>query len=72
MNGFAAGAISGLAITLVSQPFEIIKTRVQENHQHSSVSVKKPLGLRDAFSGIVKRDGLGGLWRGTGTLNRLI
>lgn len=72
MNGFLAGSISGLTITLVAQPFEVIKTRIQENHQYSSVSYKKTLSIRDAFNGIVQKDGVGGLWRGTGTSNHLI
>lgn len=70
MNGLAAGALSGLTTTLLLQPFEVIKTRVQENNQHSSLQIARKPGVADAFKAITRTSGAVGLWRGTGMTQR--
>ena len=53
---FANGAVAGTATTLLSQPFDTIKTRSQSAVGASTV---------DAFRSIIVDHGLRGFWKGT-------
>ncbi|KAI0723624.1 solute carrier family 25 member 38 [Earliella scabrosa] len=66
---FSAGALSGLASTIVLQPFDLLKTRIQQPEHlrklpHSPLSPQSTLIFRTARD-IIQSDGLLGLWRGT-------
>ncbi|ESK93120.1 solute carrier family 25 member 38 [Moniliophthora roreri MCA 2997] len=56
-----SGAASGLASTIVLQPFDLLKTRLQ---QGDSLTQKKVKVIHTARQ-ILNQDGLRGLWRGT-------
>eukprot|EP00741_Cyanophora_paradoxa_P003105 tig00000670_g3014.t1 len=61
---FLAGALSGAAGAVSCNPFEIVKTRMQAQggtgHQHNYT------GIWSAFGSIVQKEGLKGLYRGSG------
>ncbi|KAI0751651.1 solute carrier family 25 member 38 [Daedaleopsis nitida] len=64
-----SGALSGFASTIVLQPFDLLKTRIQQPDHlnklpHSSLSPQSTLIFRTARS-IVQTGGYVGLWRGT-------
>ncbi|KAI0829262.1 solute carrier family 25 member 38 [Trametes gibbosa] len=64
-----SGALSGFASTIVLQPFDLLKTRIQQpDHldklKHSALSPKSTLIFRTARD-IVRSNGALGLWRGT-------
>ncbi|KAL0575367.1 hypothetical protein V5O48_006618, partial [Marasmius crinis-equi] len=56
-----SGAASGFASTIALQPFDLLKTRLQ---QGDSLEHQRPSIYRTA-RGIVQTNGLRGLWRGT-------
>ena len=59
---FFAGALSGIVTSSALQPFDVVRTHLQASSktaQHASISA------RSIISGIVQKDGLKGLWRGT-------
>ncbi|MBW0562174.1 hypothetical protein O181_101889 [Austropuccinia psidii MF-1] len=63
-----SGAISGLSSCVILQPFDLLKTRLQQVHIKSlntnSYSSEK-VSLPQITKQIVARDGILGLWRGT-------
>ena len=52
---FAAGALSGTCSTVILQPFDLIKTRIQQSPNTS---------LYQAAKVIVKTEGISGFWTG--------
>ncbi|TIA94181.1 hypothetical protein E3P81_00395 [Wallemia ichthyophaga] len=70
-----SGATSGFAAAVALQPFDVIKTRLQQVEGHNdSLSEKNIRNMRkmlkstrvyDITKGIIKDEGLAGLWRGT-------
>ncbi|KAI0772553.1 solute carrier family 25 member 38 [Trametes elegans] len=64
-----SGALSGFASTIILQPFDLLKTRIQQpDHlnklKHAPLHPQSTLIFRTA-SDIVKSKGVLGLWRGT-------
>ncbi|EJF63122.1 solute carrier family 25 member 38 [Dichomitus squalens] len=64
-----SGALSGFASTIILQPFDLLKTRIQQpdylnKHRHNLLSPQSTFIFRTARS-IVESDGVLGLWRGT-------
>ncbi|KAI0773683.1 solute carrier family 25 member 38 [Fomes fomentarius] len=64
-----SGALSGFASTVILQPFDLLKTRIQQpdhlrKFSRSPLSPQSTLVFRTARD-IVESDGLRGLWRGT-------
>ncbi|KAA1074098.1 hypothetical protein PGTUg99_016971 [Puccinia graminis f. sp. tritici] len=61
-----SGALSGLASCVLLQPFDLLKTRLQQAHISSnpSSSSTRPSIYR-LSSDVISRDGILGLWRGT-------
>ncbi|KAI0352775.1 solute carrier family 25 member 38 [Trametes cingulata] len=64
-----SGALSGFASTIILQPFDLLKTRIQQpDHlnklKHSPLSPQSTLIFRTARD-IVQSNGVLGLWRGT-------
>ncbi|KAJ1660909.1 hypothetical protein IWQ61_000213 [Dispira simplex] len=68
---FLAGGISGLSSCVVVQPFDLIKTRLQQTQARTLASHRKsPLGNRQSVlyytvHKVVRDNGISGLWRGT-------
>ncbi|KAF5346920.1 hypothetical protein D9758_010090 [Tetrapyrgos nigripes] len=69
----SSGAVSGLAATLVLQPFDLVKTRVQQGFVQPATSgfstvpptlYARPTIIQTAKD-IVSENGVKGLWRGT-------
>jgi len=60
-QSFFAGGFSGLFSTIVLQPMDVIKTRLQQNQNHTSFRG----GLWNTFKYVLRTDGFLGLWRGT-------
>jgi len=61
MKAFLAGSLSGTCSTLLFQPLDLVKTRVQQqngNGNGSRVSIVR------VVTGVVSKDSLSGLWRG--------
>ncbi|CAG8657550.1 12291_t:CDS:2, partial [Funneliformis mosseae] len=61
-----AGAISGLTSCVLLQPFDLVKTRLQQQRQQRVKSVT-PLNstIMQTVKNIVKNESITGLWRGT-------
>ncbi|XP_041363304.1 mitochondrial glycine transporter-like isoform X2 [Gigantopelta aegis] len=59
VKSFIAGSVSGTCSTLLFQPLDLIKTRVQ-----NSVILGPRLGMLAVATSVVKRDHVLGLWRG--------
>ncbi|KAH9921546.1 solute carrier family 25 member 38 [Epithele typhae] len=64
-----SGALSGFASTIILQPFDLLKTRIQQPDQLNKLRLS-PLAPQSTFifrtaRDIVQNDGLVGLWRGT-------
>ena len=53
---FANGAVAGTIVTLITQPFDTVKTRSQTAKKTTTV---------EAFRGIASEAGIRGFWRGT-------
>ena len=58
MTAFLAGSFSGVASTLLFQPLDLLKTRLQ------TTGGKEAGGLTRALASVVTRHGVAGLWRG--------
>ena len=56
MKAFLAGSLSGTCSTLLFQPLDLVKTRVQQTGSRTS--------LVRVISGVVSQDSVRGLWRG--------
>ncbi|KAM5540581.1 hypothetical protein V8D89_005612 [Ganoderma adspersum] len=64
-----SGALSGFASTVILQPFDLLKTRIQQpdylsKHGHNPLSPQSTLIFRTARN-IIQSNGVPGLWRGT-------
>ncbi|KAN0126312.1 mitochondrial carrier protein [Lactarius tabidus] len=58
-----SGALSGFTSSLFLQPFDLIKTRLQEGG--AALDTKQHGPIRSTARGIVSSSGVHGLWRGT-------
>ncbi|KAJ2549141.1 hypothetical protein EV175_004560 [Coemansia sp. RSA 1933] len=59
-----AGALSGVTSCVLLQPFDLLKTRIQQNNaQLTTAPVKSP--VINAIRSTIAADGVVGLWRGT-------
>ena len=58
-SSFASGALSGLVTCMTLQPFDVLKTRLQEE--------KAP--LNSLLKYLIRNDGVFGLWKGLGNLS---
>lgn len=68
---FLSGATSGCLSTLALQPLDVVKTRMQISaaysrsiHLQPALILEPNAGVIDTFRGIVRQDGVSGLWRG--------
>ena len=61
MTAFLAGSFSGVCSTVLFQPLDLIKTRIQ-----TRPAGQKPLTLASAVRSVMKSEGVLGLWRGLG------
>lgn len=68
---FFSGATSGCISTLILQPLDVIKTRMQMSEAYNrSIRLKSALTLQSnasvfqTFRGIIRQDSVSGLWRG--------
>lgn len=57
----ASGALAGMPAAYFTTPSDVIKTRLQVETQAGDVAYK---GIRDAFTRIVKEEGVGALFKG--------
>jgi len=58
-----SGGLSGLASTVLLQPFDLVKTRLQQGDRLSDTNQKS--GVAKVTRDVLKADGIVGLWRGT-------
>lgn len=61
ISPLGSGAIAGLASCMLLQPFDLLKTRLQEESIHLKWSTR----LFASFNRIWQVDGWMGFWRGT-------
>lgn len=68
---FLSGATSGCISTIVLQPLDVVKTRMQMSdaynrsvHLQSALSLQPNASVVETFRGIVRQDQVSGLWRG--------
>lgn len=74
ISKFTSGGLAGIASVLTSYPLDIIRTRYNlliDSAQSSRLTVQSQKkqhynGIMDAFSKIVKNEGVRGLWTGAG------
>eukprot|EP00897_Mesotaenium_endlicherianum_P002120 jgi/Mesen1/1936/ME000146S01017 len=59
---FAAGALSGIITSCALQPLDVIRTQMQAG----AVNGQKVTSMGGVFRSIVQKQGVTGLWRGTG------
>ncbi|KAF8451034.1 solute carrier family 25 member 38 [Boletus edulis BED1] len=59
-----SGALSGFASAILLQPLDLLKTRVQQGD--SAPGSRNTVFVRESVHGIIKQNGIVGLWRGTG------
>lgn len=62
LNTFIAGMNGGLVATVLTNPFDVIRTRLQ--YRHFEIKEKKINGIVHGFKTIILEDGLSGLMRG--------
>lgn len=58
MKAFLAGSLSGTCSTLLFQPLDLVKTRIQQTQQGPRASLVR------VISNVVSQDSVRGLWRG--------
>ncbi|KAF7331633.1 Mitochondrial glycine transporter [Mycena kentingensis (nom. inval.)] len=63
-NQLGSGAVSGFASTVFLQPFDLLKTRLQQGD--GTLTPRKSASLLQTSRQIVASQGVIGLWRGTG------
>ncbi|KAL4240286.1 hypothetical protein ACF0H5_001080 [Mactra antiquata] len=61
IKSFLAGSLSGTCSTLLFQPLDLVKTRVQSS---INVSGARPAGMVTIVTNVVQQDKVIGLWRG--------
>lgn len=68
---FLSGATSGCISTIVLQPLDVIKTRMQMSdaynrsvHLQPALSLQPNASVVETFRGIIRQDQVSGLWRG--------
>ncbi|XP_045213240.2 mitochondrial glycine transporter-like isoform X2 [Mercenaria mercenaria] len=61
VKSFLAGSLSGTCSTLLFQPLDLVKTRVQAS---ISVNGARPAGMVAIVANVVQQDKIVGLWRG--------
>lgn len=61
VKSFLAGSLSGTCSTLLFQPLDLVKTRVQAS---ISVNGARPAGMVSIVANVVQQDKIVGLWRG--------
>ncbi|KAJ1860163.1 hypothetical protein LPJ73_001499, partial [Coemansia sp. RSA 2703] len=59
-----AGALSGVTSCVLLQPFDLLKTRMQQSQTQGTSALGKGSVVR-AVRTVVSADGVLGLWRGT-------
>lgn len=70
LEPFFWGSISSAATTVIYQPLELLKTRIQLRNTSSSYNSKNYLGkLTQSAIGITKEHSIRYLWRGTGAVS---
>ncbi|XP_046660858.1 mitochondrial glycine transporter B-like isoform X2 [Homalodisca vitripennis] len=77
LKAFLAGSISGTCSTVLFQPLDLVKTRLQSSSQVATMSSRPGLagtiGMMDILSGIVQREHMFALWKGmTPSLTRCV
>lgn len=70
LKSFLAGSLSGTCSTLLFQPFDLVKTRIQNANfafspAGASTTVAAPNRITGVLVDIVKNEQFMGLWRGT-------
>ncbi|KAJ2702582.1 hypothetical protein FB645_004228 [Coemansia sp. IMI 203386] len=61
-----AGALSGVTSCVLLQPFDLLKTRIQQTQTHTTAAALPGKGsVLRAVRAVVATDGVLGLWRGT-------
>ncbi|BET01784.1 Solute carrier family 25 member [Nesidiocoris tenuis] len=63
LKAFLAGSISGTCSTVLFQPLDLVKTRLQ-NAPVASHGSNTQLGMLNLFSNIVRKEHASGLWKG--------
>lgn len=66
-KAFLAGSFSGTFSTILFQPLDLVKTRLQNPGQHvvaATVNSRIQPGMMTIFSNIVRQEHIVGLWRG--------
>ncbi|KAI4456866.1 mitochondrial glycine transporter [Holotrichia oblita] len=61
LKAFMAGSVSGTCSTLLFQPLDLVKTRLQNP---AVVSGRSGAGMITIFSNIIQKEHITGLWRG--------
>ncbi|RGB33135.1 mitochondrial carrier domain-containing protein [Rhizophagus diaphanus] len=63
----ASGAVSGLTSCVLLQPFDLVKTRIQQQRQHHKNDGRKSLNstVLRTVKDIIEKDNISGLWKGT-------
>ncbi|XP_037293688.1 mitochondrial glycine transporter isoform X2 [Manduca sexta] len=67
LKAFLAGSFSGTFSTILFQPLDLVKTRLQNPSHHvvaTSVSSRIQPGMITIFANIVRQEHIAGLWRG--------
>ncbi|CAB3224372.1 unnamed protein product [Arctia plantaginis] len=66
-KAFLAGSFSGTFSTILFQPLDLVKTRLQNSSQHvvaAAVNSRIQPGMITIFSNIIRQEHIIGLWRG--------
>ncbi|CAK1596393.1 unnamed protein product [Parnassius mnemosyne] len=66
-KAFLAGSFSGTFSTILFQPLDLVKTRLQNPNQHvvaATVNSRIQPGMITIFANIVRQEHIAGLWRG--------
>jgi len=60
-----SGALSGLATTIALQPFDLLKTRMQQGDGSLRIPTANSSLILGTARDVITTDGIKGLWRGT-------
>lgn len=60
-----AGALSGVTSCILLQPFDLLKTRLQQQQQQQNTTGTSRISVIKTIQSVVRADGVRGLWRGT-------